>query len=263
MQKLHALAVTARVVVLAFALLAGIRSTTSAAKSPKPITITLNNGIEMPMFAVGMGTAGGRVAEVIEVNVANGVRHIDTAQAYGSDELVGNVIAQLPVPRSELFITSKVNGCDASDEPAECTAKTKDQISTNVANLGVAYVDLLLIHWPPMPSACATPAGCAVYRAQWRSLEEAHEAGLARAIGISNACTMCYDCLLATAKVLPQVNQLNFQAGEIRVPPTSSAITTSSISSISTSELQTPRTPAHARTRSHACILLAHTWIAS
>ena len=122
-----------------------------------------------------MGSASGKQQEVIEVGVASGVRHIDTAQAYASDALVGKILAQLPVPRAELFITSKVNGC-ASEEgdgqlsqlagplPAECAAQTTAQIATNLANLRVSYVDLMLIHFPPMPNGCATQAGCAVYK---------------------------------------------------------------------------------------------------
>jgi diketogulonate reductase-like aldo/keto reductase len=173
-------------------------------------------------MAVGMGTAGGRQREVIQANIAHGVRHIDTAQGYGSDSIVGTTLAQLPVSRSELFITSKVNGCasDSSTDyglpggsPAKCASQTKAQIQTNLAHLRVSYVDLMLIHFPPMPDGCASSAGCAVYRAQWQVLVEAYDEGLARAIGLSNACTTCYDCLLPSAKVKPHVNQLNFQAG--------------------------------------------------
>jgi len=180
----------------------------------EPITIALNNGVQMPVHAVGVGSAGGSVRAVISANIAAGVMHIDTSQLYGTDALVGEVLAL--VPREALFITSKVAPCSRMQGrllvsgAAECRERTAAQIASNLANLRVPRVDLLLIHLPP-PEGCAE--SCVLLQAQWAALEVAYSAGYARAIGVSNMCRECLECLLVTARTVPAINQLNYQAG--------------------------------------------------
>ena len=132
--------------------------------------VTLNNGIKMPALGYGVYQVDPAetercVLDAIEV----GDRSIDTAQAYGNEEGVGNAIVKCGVPREELFLTTKVWITNAGYENA------KRSIEDSLRKLRSEYIDLLLIHQPFNN-----------YYGTYRAMEEAYRAGNVRAIGVSN-----------------------------------------------------------------------------
>lgn len=122
-------------------------------------SIVLNNGIEMPILGFGTFLMGGAECEsgVLEA-IRAGYRLIDTAEAYGNEDAVGKAITKCGVPRSDLFITTKVNF-----RSYENTAQT---VETSLKKLNVGYLDLVLLHWP-----------FGNYYAAWRELERLHREG--------------------------------------------------------------------------------------
>lgn len=154
----------------------------------------LSNGRTIP--AVGLGTfraKGDSVYKAVLHALSVGYRHIDSAVIYGNEEEVGRALADSPVPREEIFLTTKVwNGAHTSDAAAK-------MIDESLARFGTDYIDLLLIHWPG-----SYERNAAVYAA----MEEAVDAGKVRSIGISNFNIHHVDALLETAKIAPVVNQM-------------------------------------------------------
>ena len=156
-------------------------------------TITLNNGVQMPL--IGFGTYqiidSGECVRSVAKAIESGYRLIDTAQNYGNETDVGAGIRSCGLPREELFITSKV--WFRNHEGGECRAS----VLRSMERLGVDYIDLMLIHWPFGN----------VYAA-WRDLEALYEEGVLRAIGISNFAPDRMIDLLHFNKIVPAVNQV-------------------------------------------------------
>jgi diketogulonate reductase-like aldo/keto reductase len=128
------------------------------------------HGAEIP--AIGFGTSSlGDCGEIVATALKLGYRHIDTAWKYGSERGVGEGMRASGVPRSEIFLTTKV-----SHEflRADDFARSVDE---SLKNLGVDFVDLLLVHWPnpEIPLSEPIPA-----------LAKAKRQGLARHIGVAN-----------------------------------------------------------------------------
>lgn len=150
----------------------------------------LNNGIEIPVLGFGTFQMNGEECEKsVRLAIAHGYRLIDTAEAYGNEEAVGNAIAGSSVDRNEIFITTKVNFKSYED-----TAKT---VETSLKKLQTDYLDMVLLHWPFGN----------VYAA-WRTLEELYAKGKIRAIGVSNFEPDRLVDLIAYNKVVPVVNQI-------------------------------------------------------
>ena len=171
-------------------------------------TYRLLNGVEIPCIGFGTWqTPDGAVAvNSVKCAIQAGYRHIDTAQAYGNEEGVGEGIRQGGVPREELFITTKLWN---TNHTYDLTMRTFEE---SLKKLGLDYVDLFLIHWP-------NPA---MYRNRWeqanaeswKAMEELYEAGKIRAIGISNFRQHHIEALMKTAKIKPMVNQIRLCPGE-------------------------------------------------
>lgn len=154
--------------------------------------VTLNNGVKMPKLGYGVYQTPPEetercVTEAIEV----GYRSIDTAQAYGNEEGVGNALTKCGLPREELFITTKIWISNAGYE------KAKASISESLGKLQTDYIDLLLIHQP-----------FGDYYGSYRAMEEAYKAGKVRAIGISNFYPDRYLDLVHFSEIKPAVNQV-------------------------------------------------------
>jgi 2,5-diketo-D-gluconate reductase A len=82
-------------------------------------TVTLNNGVEMPMVGFGVYQVPTEQTEqVVSEALAAGYRHIDTAAAYENEEAVGRAIANSGIPRDELFVTTKLWIQDAGEDGA-------------------------------------------------------------------------------------------------------------------------------------------------
>ena len=155
-------------------------------------TYTLMNGINIPK--IGLGTwfipddeAATAVCKAVEI----GYRHIDTAAAYLNEEAVGAAIKESGIPREEIFITTKIWVQDFGYE------NTLKAFETCRKNLGVDYIDLVLLHQPFND-----------YYGSWRALEEIYESKKAHSIGVSNfypdrLVDLCLNC-----RIKPQVNQV-------------------------------------------------------
>ena len=154
--------------------------------------VTLNNGVKMPILGYGVYQTPPEDTErcVLEA-IQTGYRSIDTAQAYGNEEGVGNAIEKCGLPREDLFITTKVWITNAGYE------KAKASIEESLKKLKTDYIDLLLIHQP-----------FGDYYGSYRAMEEAYKAGKVRAIGISNFYPDRYLDLVHFPEVKPAVNQV-------------------------------------------------------
>ncbi len=129
------------------------------------------HGCTMP--AIGFGTSQlGNCGELVATALKLGYRHIDTAWKYGSEKGVGEGIRMSGVPRSEIFLVTKVSHeyLRAAD-----FAKSVDE---SLKNLQVDYVDMLHVHWPSTDNIpLAETMG---------ALAKARRDGLARHIGVAN-----------------------------------------------------------------------------
>ena len=157
-------------------------------------SIELASGSKMPTLGLGTWQARGRsalgaVLRALEV----GYRHIDTATAYGNEEQVGQAVAESGVPREEIFVTTKLPPGRAGHE--------RETLRDSLDALGLGYVDLWLIHWPP--SGLARPD-------VWERLLELQAEGLAREVGVSNYSVRQLDELEQATGRLPAVNQIEW-----------------------------------------------------
>lgn len=154
--------------------------------------VTLNNGIKMPKLGYGVYQIDPAEAERCVLDaISVGYRSIDTAQAYGNEEGVGNAIVKCGVPREKLFITTKVWISNAGYE------KAKASIEESLRKLQTNYIDLLLIHQP-----------FGDYYGTYRAMEEAYKAGKLKAIGVSNFYPDRLIDIHHFAEIKPAVNQV-------------------------------------------------------
>lgn len=156
-------------------------------------TITLNNGVKMPLTGFGVFQIQDQAqCEQCAVDAVHaGYRLIDTAAVYGNEEAVGRAVQHCGVLREELFLTSKLWVQDAGYEAA------KKAIDTSLKNLQTDYLDLYLIHRP-----------FGDYYGAWRAMEEAYDAGKIRAIGLSNFDPARIVDLTLNNRITPAVNQV-------------------------------------------------------
>lgn len=154
--------------------------------------VKLNNGIEMPILGYGVYQVTPEECErCVSDAISVGYRLIDTAQAYGNEEGVGNAIRKSNIPRKDLFITTKVWISNAGYE------KAKASIEESLQKLQTDYIDLLLIHQPFND-----------YYGTYRAMEEANKTGKVRAIGVSNFYPDRFVDLAEFCEIKPAVNQM-------------------------------------------------------
>jgi len=184
-----------------------------AAPAPAPIpSIRLNNGVQMPMVSLGTWQYNVTTAEeIVTLGLSQGFTHIDAAYMYFNQKGVGAALKR--VPRSSYFLTTKVPDCGRLGGCADHYKNTTDSLEADLAQLGVEYVDLVLVHWPPQTNAGNTTLDCHAIQEDWRAMEDFYAAGKARAIGVSNYCPSTLQCLMRTAKVTPAVNQVMYHIG--------------------------------------------------
>merc|ERR1712118_470308 len=128
---------------------------------------------------------------------AQGFTHIDTANNYHNQKGVGAALKG--VPRDSYFLTTKV--------PDGTASQTAKNLQDNLDQLGLEYVDLVLVHFPPRSNSCRS------MQAQWKAMEDFYQAGKAKAIGVSNYCPSSIECIMETAPVTPAVNQVEYHVG--------------------------------------------------
>jgi diketogulonate reductase-like aldo/keto reductase len=159
---------------------------------PQPIR-DLGSGVSMPMLGLGVWQVkdGPETEQAVEWALEAGYRHIDTAQYYRNERGVGTALAHSGLPREDVFVTTK--WLPVSRGPVH-------ELEQSLERLGLAYVDLYLIHWP-LPGRTG---------GAWQEFEELRERGLARAVGVSNYGVKRLADLLVHATRPPAVNQVLF-----------------------------------------------------
>ncbi|USS84764.1 aldo/keto reductase [Fructilactobacillus myrtifloralis] len=166
-------------------------------------TITLNNGIEMPLLGLGVWKSDNQTAtQSVKWALANGYRAIDTAKQYGNEAGVGEGLKQgladNGLSREDVFLTTKIfNG----DQGYESTLKA---FEGQLERLQTSYVDLLLIHWPVNGK----------YNETWKAMEKLYHEGKVRSIGVSNFNLDRLSDLMEHASVKPVLNQMEFNPVE-------------------------------------------------
>lgn len=163
-------------------------------------TTTLNNGVKMPWFGIGVFKVeeGPELIHAVKFAIKHGYRSIDTASIYGNEEGVGQAILDgikgTGISREELFVTSKVWNADLGYE------STIAAYETSLKKLGLDYLDLYLIHWPVEGR----------YKEAWRALETLYKEGKVKAIGVSNFQIHHLKDLMQEAEIKPMVNQVEY-----------------------------------------------------
>ena len=148
-------------------------------------TITLNNGVEMPMVSIGTWQYNSSVAyDAIKEAYAVGFNHIDTAHDYENEDGVGRAIAEAPGGRDGVFLTTKVPGCGFQGiSILDCYSDSVKLHQDNLKLLNIEASDLLLIHFPPIDGC---KVGCKAIQEQWSAMEYLLSQNLTKAIGTSD-----------------------------------------------------------------------------
>jgi 2,5-diketo-D-gluconate reductase A len=157
--------------------------------------LSLSDGASIPQLGYGLYKVPATDAARLCLDaIAIGYRHLDTAAFYGNERAVGEAVLAAPLPRDELFVTSKVwkddNGFDAALRAFDAS----------MTRLGLDSLDLYLIHWP-VPSTDR-------YVDTWRALVRLQAEGRVRSIGVANFHTHHLERIIGETGVAPVVNQV-------------------------------------------------------
>lgn len=156
--------------------------------------LTLNDGNKIQAITFGTyDLIGGKAALAIESAINTGYRHIDTSTNYNNEGAVGEAVRRSDVPRSDLFITSKLPGAYHDFDGA------LNIIQEQLYRTGLDYFDGYLIHWPNPKQK--------KYVEAWKALVEAQKRGLIRSIGVSNFLPEHLDKIINETGVTPAINQ--------------------------------------------------------
>jgi diketogulonate reductase-like aldo/keto reductase len=161
-------------------------------------TRRLADGNELPLLGLGVWQVpnGPECVNAVRWALELGYRHIDTAQAYGNEESVGQALRESGVPREQVFITTKFY--PRRRDPAA-------EAERSLRRLGVDQVDLYIIHWPERGPTWA-----------WPGMERARELGHTRSIGVSNFDVNEFEQVISAGSVAPAANQVQFSPFEYR-----------------------------------------------
>jgi diketogulonate reductase-like aldo/keto reductase len=152
--------------------------------------------VKIPVLGLGVyqASSGTETYTAVRDALAAGYRHIDTAKIYGNERDVGKAIADSGIARADIFVTTKLWNSDHGYDKALAA------FDKSLERLGLAYLDLYLVHWPVEGARLDS----------WRALEKLLADGRTRAIGVSNYMPQHLTELLAASKVAPAVNQVEF-----------------------------------------------------
>jgi|TARA_B110000240_G_scaffold36414_1_gene39959 diketogulonate reductase-like aldo/keto reductase len=167
--------------------------------------VILNTGTRMPRVGFGTAGLGPGTTQAVLWALQAGYRAIDSAQAreWYREDLVGVAIAESGIPRSELFLTSKLHPKNLGYNA------TLRAFQNSLDDLNTEYLDLFMLHYPKcFGTLCVTePEG--TWGDSWRALEDLFGAGKVKAIGVSNFDLGELRELAKTAKIEPAVVQRN------------------------------------------------------
>lgn len=171
---------------------------------PVSRTLILNSGASIPTVGLGVfqSQVGDETYHAVRSALKLGYRHVDTAQIYGNEADVGRAVADSGLQRSEVFVTTKLWRAEWG------AARAREAIDSSLRKLGMAYVDLLLLHCPGDPDLRAET---------WAVLEEAVKKGQAKSIGVSNFGIPHLERLMKSATITPAVNQIELSPFNQRV----------------------------------------------
>jgi len=171
--------------------------------------VCLSNGLSIPLL--GLGTLQAKAGEVeiaVEEALKAGYRHIDCAFIYGNEKEVGMGIKASGVAREDIFVTSKL----------WITRLKPDMVETECRNtlgdLGLAYLDLYLIHWPCAMISCDSQGQDAVFDTSftlldtWKAMEKLVTLGLVKSIGVSNFNSDQLENICKNGSIKPVTNQV-------------------------------------------------------
>jgi 2,5-diketo-D-gluconate reductase B len=136
-------------------------------------TFRIDDDLEIPR--IGFGTfllKGDDAYRSVRTALEAGYRHVDTAQGYANEAEVGRALADSSIDRSEVFVTTKLKPSNAA------AADVHRSTEQSLRDLGIDRVDLLLLHWPA--------EHVAPLEETLDAMTKVKDAGLARAIGVSN-----------------------------------------------------------------------------
>src|SRR2546421_9864045 len=158
----------------------------------------LADGNEIPLVGLGVWqmTNGRECVDAVRSALELGYRHIDTAQAYGNEESVGQAIRESGIDRNDLFLTTKFY--PGGKDPAR-------EAEASLRRLGVDYVDLYIVHWPGGGPTWA-----------WPGMEQAKERGYTRSIGVSNFNVEELEQVIAAGSIRPAGAQVQVSPFEYR-----------------------------------------------
>ena len=156
--------------------------------------LPLATGAHIPQIGLGVWQSprGAPTRDAVSAALELGYRHVDTARIFQNEADVGAAVKAGPVPRAEVFVTTKLWNDDQGYDSA------LRALDASLGRLGLDYVDLYLVHWPVSGKR----------RDSWRALEKAFADGKAKAIGVSNYLVPHLREVLDHAKVKPHVNQI-------------------------------------------------------
>ena len=179
-------------------------------------SVAFANGDGLPLLGLGTWKAApGQVTSAVREAIRQGYRHIDCASIYGNEPEVGaairEAIADGEVTREELWITSKL-WCNSHGRE-----NVEPALRKTLADLGLEWLDLYLIHWPvaidpavgfPTSASEVLPPSAERLRETWEGMEAALDAGLTRHIGVSNFSICKLQDLQQHGRLKPEVNQV-------------------------------------------------------
>jgi len=156
--------------------------------------ITLNNGVKMPQHGFGVYLINEEEEGYNSINKALevGYRSFDTAQLYENEKLIGKILSESGMKRSELFITTKVADLKQGYD------STLRSVEQSLKDLRLDQIDLLLIHWPSKKHFFET----------WSALEKLYNEKIIRAIGVSNYEIHHLEELTSKSTIMPVINQV-------------------------------------------------------
>ncbi|WP_326547310.1 aldo/keto reductase [Mycolicibacterium sp. ND9-15] len=158
-------------------------------------SITLNDGNSIPQVGLGVWQTPPEDTERAAATALDaGYRHIDTAAAYGNEREVGQALANSGLPRSDVYITTKLWNADQGYD------STLAAFDKSMQRLGLDYLDLYLIHWP-MPAKGA-------FVETFKAFAYLREQGRVRSIGVSNFEPEHLRTLVDATGIVPAVNQI-------------------------------------------------------
>ena len=148
----------------------------------------------MPLLGFGTWQISNRDApQATAYALQAGYRHIDTATMYQNESGIGKALASVALPRESVFVTTKL--------PPAHAGRERRTLGESLTKLGLDYVDLWLVHWPPNGQAAPRV---------WQQFIRAQQEGLTKAIGVSNYSLRQIDELIKVTGVAPQVNQIRW-----------------------------------------------------